>query len=87
MGWNRNDNTGIGVIRVNGVVMLPGLDGTGLLFEWLLRELPGRVVRYPDAELGMEELGEVVLERAPDLGECLVVAESFPAVSGRRSTW
>ena len=63
-------------------VLLPGLDGTGRLFEPLLRVLPPeyrpRVVSYPtDRFLGYEELALHAQQSLPADSGCILVAESF----------
>ena len=63
------------------MVLLPGLDGTGILFRPLLAALAGeanpQVIAYPqDRELGLDQLAEHVAGRLPP-GEPLLVAESF----------
>ena len=64
------------------LVLLPGLDGTGFLFEPLIEALPKsltpRVVGFSNDEpLGYEELLPVVLDALPKSGPFLLVAESF----------
>jgi pimeloyl-[acyl-carrier protein] methyl ester esterase len=64
------------------VVMLPGMDGTGRLFEPLMRELPPGllpvVVNYPaDRPLGYAELAPLVEAAIPVAGPFAVLAESF----------
>jgi hypothetical protein len=65
------------------LVLLPGLDGTGLLFEPFLQEFPNRkqleIVSYPaDKNLDYEQLTEIVLEEyIPDSGDFVLLAESF----------
>jgi pimeloyl-[acyl-carrier protein] methyl ester esterase len=63
------------------LALLPGLDGTGLLFRPLLRalhgELDARVIAYPgDRTLDLTELGGLVLRQLPP-GKAILVAESF----------
>ena len=63
------------------MVLLPGLDGTGLLFEPLIAELPKAIdvciISYPtDRELSYQELVEYVLARLPK-NDFVLVAESF----------
>jgi pimeloyl-[acyl-carrier protein] methyl ester esterase len=63
------------------LVLLPGLDGTGLLFQPLLDELqqlhPATVVAYPtDRQLELSELADLVSRRLPN-GKVVVLAESF----------
>lgn len=64
------------------IILLPGLDGTGELFEPLLRELAPelvtRVVSYPpDRPLGYRELEPLVLEVLPKEAPYVLVGESF----------
>lgn len=63
------------------IVLLPGLDGTGLFLEDLRDELastrPASIVRYPhDRKLGYAELTAFVSERLP-AGKFFVLGESF----------
>ncbi len=62
------------------LVLLPGLDGTGLMFQPLLEVLgdhPTRVVAYPpDRCMSYDELEPWLRERLPD-EPFLLVAESF----------
>ena len=63
-------------------LLLPGMDGTGALFEPLLRELPdslgARVVGYPnDQPLGYDALEKIITPRVPVEGPWAMVAESF----------
>jgi pimeloyl-[acyl-carrier protein] methyl ester esterase len=64
------------------LVLLPGLDGTGLLFEPLLRVLPQSispvVVRYPpDQPLDYEQLLPIVLNSLPANEPFVLLGESF----------
>lgn len=64
------------------IVLMPGLDGTGRLFDWVLPHLPVDpapiIVRYPTQDpLGYTELEPLVLERVRDRGPLVLVAESF----------
>ena len=64
------------------LVLLPGLDGTGLLFDPLLRILPSHfssiVISYPpDEPLGYAELVPYVKSRIPANEDFVIVAESF----------
>lgn len=64
-------------------MLLPGMDGTGIFFEPLLRALPAEldahVVAYPPAEpLGYDELLSVV-ESALPAEPFVLMAESFRA--------
>ena len=64
------------------LVLLPGMDGTGTLFEPLLAVLPKtcqiKVINYPtDASLTYEELERYVIERLPVGSPLIVIAESF----------
>ena len=64
------------------VVLLPGLDGTGKLFDRLLlscpRQFEPQVVVYPgDKMLDYHELEVLVRERLPQRRPFIIVAESF----------
>jgi pimeloyl-[acyl-carrier protein] methyl ester esterase len=64
------------------VVLLPGMDGTGVLFEPFIRLLPEgvdvRVVRYPeDTHLTYEQLAERAASVIPIEKAYLIVAESY----------
>ncbi len=64
------------------LVLLPGLDGTGLLFEPFLSEFPNpdcvKVVRYPgEACVDLPEMCELVREQLPSSGRFVLLAESF----------
>ncbi len=63
------------------LVLLPGLDGTGLLFRPFVAALPShvsaKVVNYPtSAPLSLSELGDLVVEQLP-LRDFVLLAESF----------
>lgn len=68
-------------VHLPELVLLPGLDGTGLLFQRLVREIGGRVrmrvVAYPaSAPAGFEELAErVSLTLGPE--PVVLLGESF----------
>jgi pimeloyl-[acyl-carrier protein] methyl ester esterase len=71
------------------LVLLPGLDGTGLLFRPLLEVLPESlhpiVVSYPpDRPLGYRELEEFAAKSLPTDREFVIVAESFSGPIGVR---
>ena len=64
------------------IVMLPGLDGTGVLFRPVLAALPPTVrpivVSYPaDQELGYEELLPIVCNALPRNAPFILLGESF----------
>ena len=64
------------------LVLLPGLDGTGLLFEPLLRALPkeieATVIRYPgDQRLSYDELLEFLRDQLPRDTPFILLGESF----------
>lgn len=64
------------------LVLLPGLDGTGRLFESLLRLLPASfsplIIAYPNHKsLSYAELLRYVQDRAPVDEEYVLLAESF----------
>ncbi len=74
-----NDSTGQ---RLPRLVLLPGLDGTGLLFEPLLRQLPAelqtQVISYPgDRRLGYDDLLNFIREKLPDEEPFVLLGESF----------
>lgn len=62
-------------------VLLPGLDGTGLLFRDFLRFVPDPhaiVVRYPDEpSWTLDDHAHHVQRQLPPDSDCIVVAESF----------
>ena len=67
-------------------LLLPGLDGTGRLFRWLVPalepELPSRVVSYPThRRLRCPELAELVLQQIPS-DPFVIVAESYSGMVG-----
>lgn len=62
------------------LVLLPGMDGTGELFEPLLRalRLPAQVIRYPSsAALNYRELETLVLAELPTDEPYVLLGESF----------
>lgn len=64
------------------LVLLPGLDGTGDLFQWFLETLPPafdvRVVRYPpDDCLSEQELAGIIRSVYPASDPFILLAESF----------
>ena len=64
------------------LVLLPGMDGTGLLFGPWLRCLPtglrASVVRYPtDRECSIEKLADIARAAIPADAPAVIVAESF----------
>jgi pimeloyl-ACP methyl ester carboxylesterase len=64
------------------LVLLPGMDGTGDLFEPLLAELGSslttQVVRYPSAEpLGYDALTAIARRALPCAGPYVILGESF----------
>ena len=63
------------------LVLLPGLDGTGDLFEPLLSRLdaslPTVVVRYPLEPLDYEALTSIARRALPVVGELVLLGESF----------
>ncbi|HEX7642301.1 MAG TPA: alpha/beta hydrolase [Burkholderiaceae bacterium] len=69
------------------VVLLPGMDGTGLLFQpWIAAKPDGfdlRVIDYPvDAALGYQELLPLVRVRLPQDRPYILLAESFSGPLG-----
>ncbi|RZL37129.1 MAG: alpha/beta hydrolase [Rubrivivax sp.] len=64
------------------LVLLPGLDGTGTLFQPLVRELPvtwrKQVIVYPmDAQAGYDALTRLATRALPTEGPLVVLGESF----------
>src|SRR4030043_1205767 len=64
------------------VFLLPGMDGTGLLFKPLLEKLPSNIetegISYPvNEKLSYEQLAEYVIKKLPKRGNYVLVAESF----------
>ncbi|MGP1375401.1 MAG: alpha/beta fold hydrolase [Almyronema sp.] len=64
------------------LVLLPGMDATGWLFQPLLDELPPElkteVVDYPTNEiLSYDELADLVMQRIADKPNVVLLAESF----------
>lgn len=64
------------------LVLLPGLDGTGKLFEPLIAALPSdihpRVVSFPTTEpLSLAEYAHLVLRALPTVRPTVLLAESF----------
>ncbi|MFG6413647.1 alpha/beta fold hydrolase [Roseateles sp. DC23W] len=64
------------------LVLLPGLDGTGLLFQPLLAQLPPSscpvVVSYPaDPDVDYDRLTELAAQALPPQGRVVVLGESF----------
>jgi pimeloyl-ACP methyl ester carboxylesterase len=69
-------------VKAINLVLLPGMDGTGILFEPLLSVLPSTVqptvVRYPaDEPLDHAALLPRVLAALPGRGEMVLLGESF----------
>jgi pimeloyl-ACP methyl ester carboxylesterase len=65
------------------LVLMPGLDGTGLLFERFVSALPPnirtRIIEYPKIAASLEELAAVVAERLP-VSRVVLLAESFSGI-------
>ena len=63
------------------LVLLPGLDGTGVLFAPFLAQLPTQfethVIHYPNACLSPRELAELVLQQVEFTPDTVLIAESF----------
>ena len=64
------------------LILLPGLDGTGTLFNPLLRHLPSWinpvVISYPkDQPLGYRDLLKIVTDSLPENGDFVLLGESF----------
>lgn len=63
------------------IVLLPGLDGTGILFEPLIKLLPSDIepliISYPNnKKMNYEELTDYVINKLPDV-EYILIGESF----------
>lgn len=76
------DTHGDGERAVVTLVLLPGMDGTGLLFEPLVAALgaryPCHVVRYPTSQpLDYEALTAMARDAIPAQGPFVLVGESF----------
>ncbi len=68
------------------LVLLPGMDGTGALFEPFVQCWPGetKVISYPEDEsLSYLELADMVISQLPD-APLILVAESFSGEVARR---
>lgn len=64
------------------IVLLPGMDGTGQLFEPFVSALGSKVkvkvVHYPTAEaLGYDELETIARQQLPSAGHFFILGESF----------
>lgn len=83
MARNLETERGTSIENIVMLVLLPGMDGTGTLFDPLLAVLPKtcqiKVIKYPtDASLTYEELERYVIERLPiGRSPLIVIAESF----------
>src|SRR6516225_6852370 len=68
---------------VPNLVLMPGLDGTGLLFERFVSALPRsirtRIIEYPKIAASLEEHAAVVAERLP-VSRVVLLAESFSGI-------
>ncbi len=72
----------LGKVKYMELILLPGMDGTGILFEPFLKSLAQdistRVIRYPcDKELSYNELVSFVQKQLPKDKEFILLAESF----------
>ena len=66
----------------NTLVLLPGLDGTGILFEPFLRELPPEIIPQviplpSQVPMGYESLVPIVTSHLPNTGSYFLLGESF----------
>ncbi len=64
------------------IILLPGLEGTGHLFDAFVKCLPAgnhaKVVSYPTASpLSYQELEELVARELPTSGKYIIIGESF----------
>jgi pimeloyl-ACP methyl ester carboxylesterase len=69
------------------LILLPGMDGTGKLFQPFISELPGdidcSIISYPENEcLSYKELEAYVLEKLPKDDDYILLAESFSGPIG-----
>lgn len=69
------------------IILLPGMDGTGLLFEPLLQVLPRdcatTVISYPsDRRTSYSDLIDYVKTRLPEKEDFIIVAESYSGPIG-----
>ena len=69
------------------LILLPGMDGTGKLFQPFINELPDEidcsVISYPDNEcLSYKELESFVLDKLPKDEDFVLLAESFSGPVG-----
>ena len=68
---------------VPNLVLMPGLDGMGLLFERFVSALPPnirtRIIEYPKIAASLEEHAAVVAERLP-VSRVVLLAESFSGI-------
>ena len=72
---------GMGTADSIAILLLPGMDGSGLLLTGLVERLaqhrPVRVISYPNSEpLTYDELTTFVIERTPD-SQFVILGESF----------
>jgi len=69
--------------EVPTLVLMPGLDGTGLLFERFVSALPPNIrtciIEYPRGAVPLEEYAAVVAGRLP-AGRVVLLAESFSGI-------
>jgi pimeloyl-ACP methyl ester carboxylesterase len=69
--------------EVPTLVLMPGLDGTGLLFERFVSALPPDIrtciIEYPKGTVPLEKYAAVVAERLPS-GRVVLLAESFSGI-------
>ena len=72
------------------LVLLAGMDGTGLMFGPFVRCLPegirAAVVRYPtDRECSFQELAEIARAAVPAEGPAIILGESFSGLVAHRA--
>lgn len=70
------------IFKAHKFILLPGLDGTGLLFEPFLKAFPNQqlleVISYPpDGCLDYDQLAQVVQDKLPASEDIIIIAESF----------
>jgi hypothetical protein len=69
--------------EVSNLVLMPGLDGTGLLFERFVSalrpEIRIHIIEYPEGKAPLEEYAAVVAGGLP-AGRVVLLAESFSGI-------
>jgi hypothetical protein len=68
--------------RKRNLILLPGLDGTGILFANLINQLEEEfqitVISYPSSSrCSLDDLAQIVKDKMPDPQNSIILAESF----------